>query len=286
MSFYPDQSPQCTGMLFSGSEDPYFSYEDGYFNPEEENERVMIRMETSNNTQNTKSYQELESHEGRPENVDARLHRMLLQKDLPLKSVLLSSREESSSIIQNIDYYTEGGSRQESSENLDKWLPKMMLEEASPVKLVCPPGSEYFTNSLEIKSDVDEEPCEQRSENLDARLKRMMLQEDLPLFLQEFEEVWQDARIKKFGSQENSIGTEFNTGEEKVNLSTPVAVVVRKDLKRLRKRNFDMNTNTLKKIRNKITDKVKGQVKEDIMELLLTEKIEAWFQSHENEVKL
>merc|ERR1712142_250486 len=224
------------------------------------------------NSQNTKSYQE------RPENVDARLRRMLLQKDLPLKSVLLSSREESSSIIQNINYYTEGGSRQESSENLDEWLPKMMLKEASPVKLVSPPGSKYFTNSLEIKPDVDEEPCEQRSENLDARLKRMILQE--------FEEVWQDARIKKFGSQENSIGTEFNTGEEKVSLSTPVAVVVRKDLKRLRKRNFDMNTSTLKKIRNTITDKVKGQVKEDIMELLLTENIEAWFQSHENEVKL
>merc|ERR1712002_1268148 len=137
---------------------------------------------------------------------------------------------------------------------------------------------------MKIKSESEFQ--EERLENLDDRLNRMMLQEDLPLFLQEFEEVWQDARIKKFGSQENSIGTEFNTGEEKVSLSTPVAVVVRKDLKRLRKRNFDMNTSTLKKIRNTITDKVKGQVKEDIMELLLTEKIEAWFQSHENEVKL
>jgi len=283
MSFYPDQSPQCTGMPFSRSEDPYFTYEDGYYNPEEENERVMIRIESPNNTQNTKSYQELESREERLENVDARLHRMLLQKDLPLKSVLLSSREGSSSNIRNSNYNTEGGSRHERSENLDEWLPKMMLEEALPVKLVSSPRSESFSNSLEIKSDVDEEPCEQRSENLDARLKRMMLQEDLPLFLQEFEE---DARIKKYGTLENSIGTEFNTGEEKVNLSNPVAVVLRKDLKRLGKRNFDMNTTTLKKIRNQITDKVKGQVKEDIMELLLTEKIEAWFQSHENEVKL
>merc|ERR1719187_852992 len=214
-------------MPFNRSEDPYFTYEDGYYNPEEENERVMVRIESPNNTQNTKSYQELESREERLENVDARLHRMLLQKDLPLKSVLLSSREGSSSNIQNSNYYTEGGSRHERSENLDEWLPKMMLEEALPVKLVSPPRSESFSNSLEIKS-----------------------------------------------------------GEEKVNLSNPVAVVLRKDLKRLGKRNFDMNTTTLKKIRNQITNKVKGQVKEDIMELLLTEKIEAWFQSHENEVKL
>merc|ERR1712098_199132 len=129
---------------------------------------------------------------------------------------------------------------------------KMMLEEALPVKLVSSPRNESFSNSLEIKSDVDEELCEQRSENLDARLKRMMLQEDLPLFLQEFEEVWQDARIKKYGTQENPNGTEFVTGEEKVKLSNPVAVVLRKDIKRLGKRHFDVNTNTLKRLGKKL----------------------------------
>ena len=115
------------------------------------------------------------------------------------------------------------------------------------------------------------EPQEERPENLDARLNRMMLQEDLPLFLQEFEEVWQDARIKKFGLSGNK--DERKDMEDVCRTNKPVERL-KKEVKRLGKSEFNMNTSALKDLGKKIIDRIKDQVKEDIMEHLVTEQVE------------
>ena len=112
----------------------------------------------------------------------------------------------------------------------------------------------------QLKTKSESEFQEERSENLDDRLNRMMLQEDLPLFLQEFEEVWQDARLKKFGQS--------NTNENGI---------LKKEVKRLKKCEFKINQLALKDLGRRIINRIKDQMKEDIMEHLVTEQVETWF---------
>ena len=128
------------------------------------------------------------------------------------------------------------------------------------------------------KTKSESEPQDERSENLDARLNRMMLQEDLPLFLQEFEEVWQDARIKKFGLSGSRDEREDMEDLERTNKPVERS---KKEVKRLRKCEYKINTIALKDLGMKIMDRIKDQVKEDILEHLVAEQVETWLLNHE-----
>ena len=124
----------------------------------------------------------------------------------------------------------------------------------------------------QLKTKSESEFQEERSENLDDRLNRMMLQEDLPLFLQEFEEVWQDARLKKFG-QSNTNEKE----DEDVERRNEPTGILKKEVKRLKKCEFKINQLALKDLGRRIINRIKDQMKEDIMEHLVTEQVETLF---------
>ena len=118
----------------------------------------------------------------------------------------------------------------------------------------------------QLKTKTESEFQEERSENLDDRLNRMMLQEDLPLFLQEFEEEWQDARLK-FGQSNKNEKERRNESTEKL----------KKEVKRLKKCEFKIDKFALKDLGRRIINRIKDQIKENIMEHLLTEQVETWF---------
>ena len=118
----------------------------------------------------------------------------------------------------------------------------------------------------QLKTKTESEFQEERSENLDDRLNRMMLQEDLPLFLQEFEEEWQDARLK-FGQSNKNEKERRNESTERL----------KKEVKRLKKCEFKIDKFALKDLGRRIINRIKDQIKENIMEHLLTEQVETWF---------
>ena len=123
--------------------------------------------------------------------------------------------------------------------------------------------------------DISEEG--KRTENLDMRLNRLMLGEDLPLFLQEFAVEWQEGRMKKLGKE---VPENQSADHKKEGLMKQVSVkddgVLKKNLKRLGKEEKKVNSRDLKKFVMKMIKVVKEQIREDILEQMVADKVESW----------
>merc|ERR1712096_404646 len=119
----------------------------------------------------------------------------------------------------------------------------------------------------------------QMKENLDMRLNRMMLGDDLPLFLQEFAVEWQEEKRKKGKgeSRDKSVTGELKEEEEQEVSIVRVGLGLKKNLKRLDGVNDKgLNSRNLKELANKMFMIVKKQVKEDILDKIVTDQVDSW----------
>ena len=143
-----------------------------------------------------------------------------------------------------------------------------------------PTKQDVHNKIKESSTDLKEEGM--RSENLDARLNRLMLGEDLPLFLQEFAEEWQEVRMRKFVKERGKevVKKEFNKNKDKKVVSLNTAKALKKELKRLGKHDEGLNTSALEVLGKRMLNSVKKQLKEDILDHLVAEQLDNWFLIH------
>ena len=124
-------------------------------------------------------------------------------------------------------------------------------------------------------------------ENLDMRLNRLMLGEDLPLFLQEFAVEWQEGRMKKLGKEDpGSYSAKQDHKKEGLMIQKSVKVegVLKKNVKRLGKQEKRVHSRDLKEFVKKMIKVVKEQIREDILEQMVADKVESWHRKNLSEL--
>eukprot|EP00092_Neocalanus_flemingeri_P098424 GFUD01125502.1.p1 GENE.GFUD01125502.1~~GFUD01125502.1.p1 ORF type:complete len:197 (-),score=77.09 GFUD01125502.1:120-710(-) len=140
-------------------------------------------------------------------------------------------------------------------------------------------GNTFFGKMLAVEPAVNENDKEGlKKENLDMRLNRLMQGDDLPLFLQEFVGEWHEERRKKNkGDPEGSMLKRQLKEESRMK----VQLVLKKNLKRLALNGVKgIMSCDLKDLARKMVKVVKEQVKEDILEQMVSNQVDSWYLSH------
>eukprot|EP00092_Neocalanus_flemingeri_P086794 GFUD01109420.1.p1 GENE.GFUD01109420.1~~GFUD01109420.1.p1 ORF type:complete len:190 (-),score=66.16 GFUD01109420.1:125-694(-) len=140
-------------------------------------------------------------------------------------------------------------------------------------------GNTFFGEMLATEPEVNKDDKEGlKKENLDMRLNRLKQGDDLPLLLQEFAGEWHEERRKKNkGDPEGSMLKRQLKEESRMK----VQLVLKKNLKRLALNGVKgIMSCDLKDLARKMVKVVKEQVKEDILEQMVSNQVDSWYLSH------
>eukprot|EP00092_Neocalanus_flemingeri_P028455 GFUD01030897.1.p1 GENE.GFUD01030897.1~~GFUD01030897.1.p1 ORF type:complete len:189 (-),score=67.41 GFUD01030897.1:142-708(-) len=142
-------------------------------------------------------------------------------------------------------------------------------------------GNTFFGEMLATEPEVNKDDKEGlKKENLDMRLNRLMQGDDLPLFLQEFAGEWHEERRKKSKGEPEGNKLKKQLQEES---RMKVQFGLKTHLKRLAVHSVKgIMSCDLKDFARKMVKIVKEQVKEDILEQMVSDQVDRYLSHSEN----